>query len=165
MTYAVHSPAGAQPIENTETAAKHVLGARASATSPTYGEGQFIYLLGVASTVVGSMVVFNATTYQTALSPNTAGIGSSFAWAMSANVEGQFGWYQLSGLVVAKKTAVKVLAQVAIYQSATTGRVMATVASQKQITGARSANLTTVTATSSTVVLQVNQAHNTGIVI
>ena len=39
-----------------------VLGMVVRAFDPTYGEGEFILLLGVASTVIGSMVTYNATT-------------------------------------------------------------------------------------------------------
>ena len=141
------------------------LGTIVRAVDETYGEGEFIRLLGVGSTVVGSMVTWSATTFQTALSPNTAGTGSSFAWAMAATVAGEHGWYQISGLVVAKKTNVTWEPQKPVYQSATTGRVMDTAASGKQVVGAQSANLTTVTSTTSTIVLQVNRPHNTGVII
>ena len=47
------------------------LGMVARAFDPTYGEGEFIVLVGVASTEVGSLVSYNATTYQTALAANT----------------------------------------------------------------------------------------------
>ena len=49
----------------------NVLGKIVRADDPTYGEGEFIMLVGVASTVVGSLVSYNATTYQTVLVPNT----------------------------------------------------------------------------------------------
>ncbi|MDQ5904972.1 MAG: hypothetical protein QG672_2566 [Pseudomonadota bacterium] len=67
MTYAVHNLAGAQPIATNSTTQKHPLGQLCRATDPTYGQGEFIYLLGVASTTVGDVVKYNATTYQTAL--------------------------------------------------------------------------------------------------
>jgi hypothetical protein len=163
MTYVVVTPEiGIQATAETSTTKKHPLGKIVCAKDPTYGEGEFIYLLGVASTVVGSNVVYNATTYQTALAPNTANLGSPTAVAMSENVAGQYGWYQIGGLAVKKKTAVAVNPQVAIYLSATPGRVMATAASGKQILGARTANLTTVTSTTSTVVVQINRPHAQG---
>lgn len=138
------------------------LGAIATAYDPTYGEGEFIYLLGVASTVVGSMVIYNATTYQTTLSPNTANDENPVAVAMSANVAAQYGWYQIGGLAVMKKTAVQVLPGAKIYQSATVGRIMPTSASGKQVLGARAANLTTVTSTTSTVVVLLNRPAKQG---
>ena len=71
MTYAIHSQAGAQAIANTSSTAAHPLGTKVIATDPTYGQGEFIYLLGVASTTVGDLAVYNATTYQTALMTTT----------------------------------------------------------------------------------------------
>lgn len=81
------------------------LGSIAKAVDPTYGEGEFIYLLGCASTVIGSVVTWNGNSsgkpsYQTALAPATANLGQPLAVAMSANVASQYGWYQLSGQAV-----------------------------------------------------------------
>lgn len=140
----------------------NVLGTVIRAFDPTYGEGEFIMLVGVASTVVGSLVTYNTTTYQTALSPNTANLAQPVAVAMSANTAGTFGWYQIEGLAVVKKTAVAVNAGVAVYQSATTGRIMPTAASGKQLLGARSANLATVASTVSTVIVSINRPHMQG---
>jgi len=141
-----------------------VLGMVVRAFDPTYGEGEFILLLGVASTVIGSMVTYNATTYQTTLSANTANYAGPVAVAMSANTAGLFGWYQIGGLAVIKKTAVATGPQVSIFQSATAGRIMATSASGKQILGAKSANLTSVTSTTSTVIVSINRPHKQGII-
>jgi phosphatidylserine decarboxylase len=138
------------------------LGMVCRAFDPTYGEGEFILLVGVASTVVGSLVTYNATTYQTTLSANTANQATPVAVAMSACTAGLFGWYQIGGLAVVKKTAVAVNAQVPVYQSATVGRVMPTAASGKQILGARSANLATVASTVSTVIVSINRPHLQG---
>jgi hypothetical protein len=162
MAYNIHSLPGAQPIANTETVRKHPLGTLVRAWDETYGEGEFIYLLGVASTVVGSVVTYNATTYQTALSPDTANFQAPVAVAMSANVASQYGWYQVSGNAVVKKTAVAVTPQVKVYQSATTGRVMPTSASGKMILGAKTANLTTIASGTSTVVVTIQRPHMQG---
>ena len=142
----------------------NTLGQVCRAFDPTYGEGEFIMLVGVASTVVGSLVTYNASTYQTALSANTANQATPVAVAMAANTAGLFGWYQIGGLAVVKKTAVATNAQVAVYQSATVGRIMATAASGKQVLGARSANLATVAATVSTVIVSINRPHLQGAV-
>jgi hypothetical protein len=141
------------------------LGMVARAFDPVYGEGEFILLLGVASTEVGSLVSYNASTYQTALAANTANLAGPVAVAMSANGAGTFGWYQIGGLAVMKKTAVAVSPQVAIYQSATVGRVMPTVATGKQLLGARSANLATVASGVSTVIVSINRPHKQGQII
>ena len=112
---------------------------------------------------VGSLVTYNATTYQTALSPTTANQANPFAVAMSANGAGTFGWYQIGGLAVMLKTAVAVSPQVALFQSsATAGRVMSTVSSGRQLLGARSANLATVASGTSTVIVSINRPHRQG---
>jgi hypothetical protein len=85
-----------------------VLGSIVRAFDPVFGEGEFILLLGVASTVVGSVVRYNATTYQTTLVVNTAVQDVPVAVAMAACTAGQYGWYQISGNAVIKKTAVTV---------------------------------------------------------
>jgi phosphatidylserine decarboxylase len=155
------SPAG---VVTTIPTPPGTLGMVARAFDPTYGEGEFILLVGVASTVVGSLVTYNATTYQTTLSANTANQATPVAVAMSANTAGLFGWYQIGGLAVVKKTAVAVNAQVPVYQSATVGRVMPTAASGKQVLGARSANLATVASGVSTVIVSINRPHLQGAV-
>lgn len=141
------------------------LGMVCRAWDPTYGEGEFILLLGVASTVVGSLVTYDATTYQTALTANTANQARPVAVAMAATTAGLYGWYQIGGLAVIKKTAVAVSPQVQIFQSATTGRVMPTTATGKQILGARSANLTTVASGTSTVTVLIDRPHMQGQII
>jgi hypothetical protein len=83
---------------------------------------------------------------------------------MSACTAGLFGWYQIGGLAVVKKTAVKVdpAGTRRMYQSATTGRLMQTSAAGKNILGLASSNLTTVTATTSTVVCSLDRPHYQG---
>lgn len=159
MAYTVNNLAGAQPIANTSTTQAHTLGQRVNGTDPTYGSGEFIYLLGVASTEVGSLVKWNATTHQTALITATAVQVCPVAIAMSANVASQYGWYQVAGNAVIKKTSVAVTPQVPVYISATAGRVKVIASAGLQVVGARTANLTTVVTTTSTVVLTINNPH------
>lgn len=96
---------GAQPIATTETTAStvHALGDIVQAKDPTYGSGEFIYLKGVANTVVGSWVTYNLDDFTTTLLAANA-IGP-VAVAMSANVASQYGWYQISGKAVGKALA------------------------------------------------------------
>ncbi len=68
--------------------------------STDYGVGEFVYLKGVASTVVGSAVTFQYGDYQTTLTV-AAAVGL-VAFAMSANVANQYGWYQIRGLAVSE---------------------------------------------------------------
>jgi hypothetical protein len=158
-TYKPINLLGCQPIQNTETVQKHPLGTIVRAVHDTYGEGEFIYLLGVASTVAGSLVKYNATTYQTVLATNTAVQVVPVAVAMSANVDTQYGWYQISGNAVIKKTTVAVTPQVPIFLSATAGRIKVLASAGLQVVGARTANLTTVVTTTSTVVVTINRPH------
>ena len=96
---------GSQPIADTSTTQKHPLGTIVTAVDPTLGGGEFIYLKGVADTVVGSIVNYDDA-FQTALDTSaTAGPSRPLAIAMSANVASQYGWYQISGLAVATKSA------------------------------------------------------------
>ncbi len=106
MAFTVLDPViGTQPIATTSTTQNHPLGMIVRGSDPTYGQGEFIYLLGVASTVVGSVVTYNGNssgtpTWQTALAPATANLAQPLAVAMSANVASQYGWYQISGNAV-----------------------------------------------------------------
>jgi hypothetical protein len=153
---------GIPNIYNTSTTQQFPLGETISAYDQTLGGGEFVYLLGVASTVVGNTVTYNATTYQTTLSPNTANNVGPVAVAMSANLASQYGWYQISGLATVKKSATQVLPGAKVYQSATAGRWYPTSTSGKEILGARGANLTTVTSTTSTWVVLINRPNGQG---
>lgn len=87
--------AGNQAIADTSTTQKHPLGTIVRAVDPAVGEGEFIYLQGLASTAVGSWVTYNTDDFSTTLiAPNAIG---PVAIAMSANVASQYGWYQISG--------------------------------------------------------------------
>lgn len=86
---------GSQPIADTETSQKHPLGTIVRAVDPDKGEGEFIYLSGLASTAVGEVVVYNADDWSTKLA--VANDKGPVAVAMSANVASQYGWYQISG--------------------------------------------------------------------
>lgn len=149
---------GGQAIAETSTTQNHPLGKIIAATDATYGGGEFIYLLGVASTVVGSLVTWAATTYQTTLSPtNATSDGYPLAVAMSANVASQYGWYQIAGLAVIKKTAVAFPPATGLWLSGTAGRVYATASTGKGIVGARTANLATVASATSTITAVLNR--------
>jgi len=93
-----------QAIATNSTTQKHQLGSIIRAYDSTYGEGEFIYLIGVASTTVGSVVEYS-TTYQTGLSTVALTTPHPLAVAMSACVAGEYGWYQISGESIMVKTA------------------------------------------------------------
>jgi hypothetical protein len=153
-----------QAIDVSDTVQNHPLGTIVKAKHSTYGEGEFIYLAGVASTVVGLVVTYKNSTGVTELIPNTANMSRPVAVAMSACVAGEYGWYQIGGSAVVKKTAVKVDPAVArqVYISATVGRVMQTSAAGKNILGMRWEATTTVTSTTSTAVVTLNRPHAQG---
>lgn len=94
---------GAQPIADTSTTQNHPLGTVVRAADPTYGEGLFVYQVGVASTVVGSWATLNYDNGVTALLAANA-IGP-VGIAMSENVANQYGWYQVRGKAIGKALA------------------------------------------------------------
>lgn len=104
MAYIIdEARAGVQPIADTSTTQKHPLGTIVRATDSTYGAGEFIYLLGLAATAVGTWVTYNGDDYSTTLLAANA-IGP-VGVAMSANVASQYGWYQISGKAIGKALA------------------------------------------------------------
>ena len=97
---------GHQAIEENSTTQKHPVGTIIKAVDPTYGEGEFIYLVGVASTLVGTVVTYHdgdTLTYQSAFATSAVDDGEPFAVAMSACVAAEYGWYQISGIAVCGK--------------------------------------------------------------
>lgn len=121
---------GAQPIAATEATAKHEIGTRVKAYSAVYGEGEFIYLKGVASTIVGSVVIYDSRDASTILA--VAASRGQCAVAMSANVANQYGWYQIFG-ASAVKVAAAVVAGTPAYSTATAGQVDDAVAAGSMI--------------------------------
>jgi hypothetical protein len=104
MAYQITSIVGAPPIGDTSTTMKLPLGTIATARDATLGCGEFIYLLGVASTVVGSIVNYDAS-FQTALDSTGSALVTPrpLAVSMSANLATYYGWYQISGIATAVK--------------------------------------------------------------
>ena len=138
-----------------------VLGQVERAFDPTYGAGEFILLVGVASTTIGSLVTYDGTTYQTTLAATTSNQARPVAVAMSANLAGSFGWYQIEGTAVcAKSTSSNFAATVAVGVKST-GKVGAT-GSGKEILGARTANAATVASATTTVNVVLNRPHLQG---
>ena len=130
---------GMQRIADTDTVQNHELGAivqgKDVATS-NYGVGEFIYLKGVANTVVGSVVLYSADDFGTTLLvPDSIG---PVAVAMSANVANQYGWYQIQGKAVVKAGTVADNANV--YATATAGQVDDAVVAGDRIKQARFAS-------------------------
>lgn len=130
------------------------------AQDPTFGIGEFILLAGVASTAVGDLVIYNTASFTTTRCPVTANLGQPVAVAMSANIAATtWGWYQIGGVaVVNKSTGLGLSTNVAVAINSTAK--VGTVASGKQVLGARTAN-STVSATT-TVRLVLDRPHLQG---
>jgi len=136
MTYQIVNPTlGVQPIDTTSTVKNHPIGTIIRASDPTYGEAEFIYLLGVASTAAGNIVTYNSTTGQTTRAAVPSNKPQPIAVAMSANVASQYGWYQISGIASCTKTATISLAAGVAVGVKTVGRISVT-GSGKEISGA-----------------------------
>jgi len=152
---------GAQAIADTSTTQQHELGTIVNAYDSTYGFGEFIYLKGVASTAVGSLVTYNTNSYTTTLAAVGTNKAQPIAVAMSANVANQYGWYQISGIAVMKKTCTVSLAANAAVGVLTTGLVAGT-GSGKEIQGALVAAVASATAGRTTVQVVINRPHMQG---
>lgn len=150
-----------QKIADTSTTAQVPVGTIVRAKDPTYGAGEFIYLLGVASTAVGSLVTYNVTTHQTALAAVGTNKAQPIAVAMSANVASQYGWYQISGIAVCKKTCTVSLAANAAVGVLTVGLIAGT-GSGKEIQGALVAAVASATAGRTTVQVVINRPRMQG---
>ena len=85
---------GMQPIADTSTTQNHPLGTIVNAKDPTYGQAEFIYLTGVASTAVGAWVTYDVDGASALLVASAVG---PVAIAMSANVAASYGWYMIHG--------------------------------------------------------------------
>lgn len=147
MTYTLQTPQlGVQPIAVTDTTQRHPLGMTVLANDPTYGQGEFVYLKGIGSTAVGSLVDYDQTLGTTALAPATGGIGP-VAVAMSANVALQYGWYQVRGAAAVKAPNTAVVGAEVFMLAATAGSVDDADVANEQIVNAK---FSTTTGTPST---------------
>ena len=126
---------GIQPIGSTSATQNHNLGHVVRAYDATYGEAEFIYLKGVASTAAGDLVAYdtkNATTVRAVHAGATS--KGPCAVAMSANVATQYGWYCISGSVPVNSGAVA--AHSRPYLTATAGQIDDAVVAGDAIDGA-----------------------------
>ena len=96
--------------------------------------------------------LYHCSSYPTSNTTNS----NSFTLASdSTNVN--YGWFQISGLATVLKTAVAVSPDVVVYASGTAGRIKVLTSAGGQITGMRSANVASVTSTTSTVTCYLNR--------
>ena len=121
------------------------------------GEGEFVYLKGIASATAGEMVNYNTRTGVIARTPDTTNTGAPVAVLMAALTASYYGWGQIEGVAVIKKTAVRISPNVPVYQSATVGRITGVAASGKQLLNARTASAATAYSAISTAFVLINR--------
>lgn len=92
-----------QQIDEVSLTQKHALGERIKCKDPTYGEGEFIYVKGVASGALGSVALYAPDDFSTSLA--TSNDKGKLCVFMAALVDSTYGWGQIFG-----KGAAKVLA-------------------------------------------------------
>ena len=157
--FATENRLGLQPIAVNSTSQKHAEGTIITGQDDTtYGGGEFIYLKGVANTVVGSLVIYDTVNHTTTLAVNTAVQNRPVAVAMSASVASQWGWYQIAGVAVIKKTAVAFAAgPLKVYLSGTAGRIKGIASAGLQIGTATTVNAATVASATSTINVLINR--------
>jgi hypothetical protein len=132
---------GLQAITETSTTQKHSLGHKITAFDSTYGEGEFIYCVGVADTAIGSAVQINPYGHTTALVDTDVAdtIVGSVGIAMSANVASQYGWYQIRGTAIALGLA-SLADNAKVFATATAGSLDDSGTGGQQVIGAKTAS-------------------------
>lgn len=97
MTYVIQSNStGWTPIASIDTAQRHPLGTRVQAADPTLGAGEFVYLKGVASNLLGAWATINLDDGTTTLlvADAVGSVGVSMAVTDAAT---KYGWWQIYG--------------------------------------------------------------------
>jgi hypothetical protein len=96
-------------------------------------DNEFIYLTGVASTAIGSVVTYDELFITTLIAANAIG---PVAVAMAATVASTFGWYQIRGKNVVVSCDAGVVDNSKVYIDGTSGRVDDTVVAGDQVSNA-----------------------------
>jgi hypothetical protein len=128
------------------------------------GFGEFIFLAVPTSTTITAGLLYSWTPsdYKVVVVSGTVSVSSGFPIACAINAvtsnssSVQYTWFQIGGRCTVLKTAVAVSPNVSLYASATAGRVKVLASAFRAIIGARSANATSVTSTTSTVAVYLN---------
>jgi predicted RecA/RadA family phage recombinase len=111
--YFTEQKIGSQLMTEVSATQKHPIGTICRAFDPTYGEGEFIYLRGVANTLTGTIVTWfdaDTTLGLTAFATTAVATSEPMAVAMAAIVADKYGWYQISGIANLGKSAALSLA-------------------------------------------------------
>lgn len=137
---AANAPLGL-PLPNgiADTVLSAPVGTIAKFFDDVLGEGEFIYLPGLASVALGDAVVYDMTGVSASVArlvQNTfANSGRPVAFALGATPVNTWGWYQISGLAVVSAVAGTVAG--AVMAGATAGSVGNTADAGDQVLGAR----------------------------
>lgn len=124
-----------QAIDSNSTTKHHNIGERVRCRdvgTTAYGEAEFIYLKGVASTAKGDAVAYDISD-GTTIRTLAATVGP-LAVAMAATVASEYGWYQVYGLGVV--TAGTVADNGLVYTTATAGSLDDAQVDSQQVLGA-----------------------------
>lgn len=148
-----------QAIADTSTTQNNPLGMIIEGYDSALGGAEYIYLLGVVNTAIGSVVTYNPSTFQTALAPVGANKPEPIAVAMSANLAASYGWYQIAGVAVVKKTSATSLAAGVAIGIKTIG-LLASTGTGKEVQGALTAAICSSTKPSGKVMI--NRPHMQG---
>jgi len=134
----VDNLSGQRPLMGIDTVQQEPLGRKVRGLdigSLSYGEGEFIYLAGVASNAAGSAVVFDEVAKTVTLTVLAS--RGPIAIAMAPILATQFGWYQIRGSTPVNTTAAGTGAAVAqLAATATPGQLTVGTAIPTYILGA-----------------------------
>lgn len=87
-------------LADVDTAARNVVGQRVQGTDAIGGAAEYVYLKGVASTIVGSVVTYDTSTLGAgATTLLVADASGPVAVAMAITVAATWGWYAIQGTV------------------------------------------------------------------
>lgn len=165
MAYkSVDTHIGTQDLATVDTIQRCPLGTEIRVWDPTYGEGRAVYWKIGTSTAIaaGTLVYASASGTATAVPASATSkktgraVYVSLAAVASDSVNTQYAWFLKKGFTAVLKTAVTVPADSAVYISTTAGRFYLTASAGGQIIGARTANSASVTSTTSTVLVQID---------
>ena len=140
MAYILQTPiAGSQKITDVSDTINeaHPVGTEVTASDTTLGGATFIYLMGVASTAIGTWVVYDDYGQTALLTPNYIG---PVAIAMAATGANQYGWYQRTGQNAVGKVAAGFVDNANVYITATPGTVDDAVVAGDRVKNARGAS-------------------------
>lgn len=138
-----------QPIQSVSATQLLPFGTVVRAYDPIMGAGEFMYLQGIASTVVGDVVNYNSFTGATTRNVAAANSNQTLGIAMAALIASTFGWYQVSGACIVTNNATAAAGLVYVVG---TGTVTSSATAGMEIQGSRllTANSTTFTKTVTT---------------